>query len=238
MKWPTWWPRRQPSVTLDDSQLARLHSLAQRPTSPAATLREQRWVIVDLETTGLNMQRDVVLSIGAVVIENDAIDFAQMFERTLARADHRVSPSVLLHGLAPSAIAAGSAPAEALLDFLEFVGDSPVCAFHAPFDRHMLNRALRESLALHETPNDWLDIADLAPLLCPDTQPRMAGLDSWTQHFQLHAQERHHASADALVSAELMLILLCYARRQGFENLHQLRERLSQWQRRQQAPSF
>ena len=49
------------------------------------TLREQRWVVLDLETSGLNPNRDQVLSIGAVAIEDGAIDFAQQFERTLQR---------------------------------------------------------------------------------------------------------------------------------------------------------
>ena len=104
-------------------------------------LRDQRWVVLDLETTGLNLSKDRVLSIGAVVIEDGAIDFSQQFERTLQCAELKLGPSVLIHGLGPSAIAAGSDPAEALLEFMEFVGDSPVLAFHAPFDQHMLGRA-------------------------------------------------------------------------------------------------
>jgi DNA polymerase-3 subunit epsilon len=40
-------------------------------------------VVLDLETTGLNLNKDRVLSIGAVVIEDGAIDFSQQFERTL-----------------------------------------------------------------------------------------------------------------------------------------------------------
>ena len=53
---------------------------------------------------------------------------------------------MLLHELGPAAIAAGSDPVDALLDFMDFVGDSPVLAFHAPFDQHMLTRALKDSL--------------------------------------------------------------------------------------------
>ena len=71
------------------------------------SLREQRWVVLDLETTGLNMNKDRVLSIGAVVIEDGAIDFSQQFERTLQCTDMKLAPSVLIHGLGPSAIAAG-----------------------------------------------------------------------------------------------------------------------------------
>jgi len=137
-------PRKAPTLSLAQQQ--RLLRLPESAGLGEQTLRAQRWVVVDLETSGLNLNRDQVLSIGAMVIEDGAIDFSQTFERTLLRTDNPLSPSVLLHGLGPSAIAAGSDPADALLDFMEFVGDSPLLAFHAPFDQHMLTRALKDSL--------------------------------------------------------------------------------------------
>lgn len=201
------------------------------------TLREQRWVVLDLETTGLNLNKDRVLSIGAVVIEDGAIDFAQQFERTLQCRELKISPSVLIHGLAPSAIAAGSDPAEALLDLMEFIGDSPVLAFHAPFDQHMLGRALKAHLG-HKLQHVFLDVADIAPLVCPQAQIREAGLDDWIEWFKLEVFERHNASADALATAELALILFSRARAQQIRSPLNLQQRLSQWKRRQQAPSF
>ena len=201
------------------------------------TLREQRWVVLDLETTGLNLNKDRVLSIGAVVIEDGAIDFGQQFERTLQCRELKLSPSVLIHGLGPNAIAAGSEPAEALLELLEFIGDSPVLAFHAPFDQHMLGRALREHLG-HRLQQVFLDVADIAPLLCPQAQIREAGLDEWIEWFKLEVFERHNASADALATAELALILFSRARQQQIHSPINLQQRLSQWKRRQQAPSF
>ncbi|KAF0867249.1 PolC-type DNA polymerase III [Pseudomonas sp. LD120] len=201
------------------------------------SLREQRWVVVDVETTGLNLNRDQVLSIGAVVIEDGAIDFSQQFERTLQREGHKLSPSVLIHGLGPSAIAAGCDPVEALLAFMEFVGDSPLLAFHAPFDQHMLGRALKDSLG-YRLQQRFLDVADMAPLLCPQAHLREAGLDDWIQWFNLHVVERHHAAADALATAELALILFNRARQQQIDSPLDLQQRLSQWKRRQQAPSF
>lgn len=200
-------------------------------------LREQRWVVVDLETTGLNLNRDQVLSIGAVVIEDGAIDFSQQFERTLQREGHKLSPSVLIHGLGPSAIAAGCDPVEALLDFMEFVGDSPLLAFHAPFDQHMLGRALKDSLG-YRLQHSFLDVADMAPMLCPQAAFREAGLDDWINVFKLQVAERHHAAADALATAELALILFNRARQQQIDSPLNLQQRLSQWKRRQQAHSF
>ncbi|WP_449101717.1 3'-5' exonuclease [Pseudomonas veronii] len=222
---------------LDATQQQRLAQLHQPVALGDAALRSQRWVVLDLETSGLNLNRDQVLSIGAVVIEDGAVDFSQMFERTLQRAETKLSPSVLIHGLGPSAIAAGSDPVDALLDFMEFVGDSPLLAFHARFDQHMLARALKDSLG-YRLAHTFLDVADIAPLLYPEALLREAGLDDWIDHFHLQVGERHHASADALATAELMLILLSRARQQHIDTPRALQARLSQWKRRKQAPSF
>lgn len=222
---------------LDAAQQRRLEQLPKPAPLGDVSLRQQRWVVVDLETSGLNLNRDLVLSIGAVVIEDGAVDFSQLFERTLQRTETKLSPSVLIHGLGPSAIAAGSDPVEALLDFMEFVGDSPLLAFHAPFDQHMLGRALKDSLG-YRLAHPFLDVADIAPLLCPEANIREARLDHWLEHFNLQVGERHHASADALATAELMLILFSRARQQQIDTPQALQERLSQWKRRKQAPSF
>lgn len=231
----SWLRPSSPVMSADLQQrLANLPALAELSE---CSLREQRWVVLDLETTGLNMSKDRVLSIGAVVIEDGAIDFRQQFERTLQCRELKLSPSVLIHGLGPSAIAAGSDPAEALLELLEFIGDSPVLAFHAPFDQHMLGRAVKEHLG-HKLQHVFLDVADIAPLLCPQAQIREAGLDEWIEWFRLEVFERHNASADALATAELALILFSRARAQQIYSPLQLQQRLSQWKRRQQAPSF
>lgn len=228
-------PRKKPLLSLEQQQ-----RLLQLPSATALSnvpLRSQRWVVVDLETSGLNLNRDQVLSIGAVVIEDSAIDLSQAFERTLLRPDHPLSPSMLLHELGPAAIAAGSDPVDALLDFMDFVDDSPVLAFHAPFDQHMLTRALKDSLG-YRLQHPFMDVAALAPMLCPQFNPRQAGLDHWINHFNLQVEDRHNASADALATAELALILFSRASVQGIDSPLALQQRLNQWQRRKQIHGF
>lgn len=230
------WRRARPAPLADELQ-QRVHRLPAPQPWATCTLREQRWVVLDLETSGLNFNKDQVLSIGAVVIEDSAVDFSRQFERTLLREQPRLGASVLIHGLGPEALAAGEDPAHALLDFMTFVGDSPLLAFHAPFDERMLARALKDSLG-YTLQHPFLDVAELAPMLCPDASLREAGLDDWTAHFGLQVGERHHASADALVTAELAMLLFSRARRQGLDSPCALAEKVSQWRRRQQTQAF
>ena len=230
----TWFSGRGPALT--QLQLERRSQLAEPCALDERPLQQQRFVILDLETSGLNMRRDQVLSIGAVVIENGAIDLSQQFECTLQRDGHQASASTLIHGIAPNEIANGEDPAEALLSFMEFVDDSPLLAFHAEFDQRMLARALKQSLG-YRLQHAFFDVAEIAPLLCPKAKLPHAGLDDWTQHFGLQVQQRHHASADALVTAELALILFSKARQQQLDNLPALLQQLNS-RRRQRAHSM
>lgn len=225
----TWLRPRQ----INEHLRQRVAQLAPAATLNEHSLRSQRWVVLDLETSGLNTQRDQVLSIGAVVIEDGAIDFSQQFERTLYQRDHKLTSSVLIHGLGPSAIAAGCDPAEALLELMTFIDDSPILAFHAPFDQRMLARALKDHLG-YRLQHPFFDVAELAPLLNPQITLREAGLDDWTACFGLEAIERHNASADAMVTAELALILFSQARRQHLDSPAQLDQHLQRWRRRKQ----
>lgn len=227
-----WFNLRGPVLDLD--QLQRRDQLP-APAAPApCPLNQQRLVVLDLETSGLDMRRDIVLSIGAVVIENGGVNLGDQFESTLLRPAQKISESVLIHGIAPSELEAGDDPVEALLDFMEFVGDSPVLAFHAGFDQRMLARALKQAIG-YKLRHAFIDVAELAPMLCPDNRPRQNGLDQWCNHFGLQVLQRHHASADALATAELALILFSKARRQGLDSVEALTLRLANWRQRQQA---
>lgn len=223
--------QRRP-LQLDDQQRQRLQALPPPPRLDAP-LQEQRFVVLDLETTGLNVNRDIVISIGAVTIEAGAIDMAQQFECTLRR-QVEVNEAVLIHGIAPSELANGEPPAEALLSFMEFAADSVMLAFHAPFDQRMLARALKNELG-YRLEHPFLDVADLAPMLFPEVLTRRGGLDHWMNYFGIDIAQRHHASADALATAEIALILFNRARRMGIERVDKLAEQVRCWQRARQA---
>ncbi|MEZ0197906.1 3'-5' exonuclease, partial [Pseudomonas qingdaonensis] len=59
---------RPSAPELDHAKRQRLARLPKPVPLGVCTLREQRWVVLDLETSGLNPNRDQVLSIGAVAI--------------------------------------------------------------------------------------------------------------------------------------------------------------------------
>ena len=228
------WLSRKRGATLNEVQQSRRERLPTAQPMDTTPLHETRLVVMDLETSGLDTRRDKVLSIGAVVIEQNAIDMGTQYECTLYRENHKVTEAILIHGIAPSDIAEGRDAADALLDFMEFSGECVFMAFHAGFDQRMLRRGLREDLG-KRLQHAFIDIAEMAPMLCPEAKVGRGGLDDWQTHFHLNNSQRHNAAADALATAEIALILLSKARAQGIVDLVTLDARLGHWRKLKRA---
>ena len=166
------WFRKSPELRATDA--LRLAALAQAPMPSEQPLCEQRFIVVDLETSGLNTLKDKILSIGAVTIEHSAIALGNQFSCTLRRVNHAVSESVLIHQIPPSEIAAGMRAEKALLNFMEYVGSSPLLAFHSTFDQRMLVREMNDAFA-YNLRHPFYDVAEIAALLCPEHNMRSPG---------------------------------------------------------------
>ncbi|HEX7044730.1 MAG TPA: 3'-5' exonuclease [Burkholderiales bacterium] len=188
----------------------------------AVALADTRFVVVDVETSGLNPRRDRLLSIGAVAVERMKLAPQYTFGAVLRNEVPSTRENVALHGLTPAAQAAGEPRELALAEFLAFVGRSPCVAFHADFDRTVLERALRLELGVRFD-NPWLDLARLAPALAPEGRRVRGSLDDWVAHFRLRVHARHNAVHDAQVTAELFLILMARANVRGVATLAALR---------------
>lgn len=185
-------------------------------------------IVLDLETTGLKSQQDHILAIAAYQIQGREIKVCAGFEASLYVSSHQPSEATLVHGITATDVGFGEEPRQALMRFKTFINDLPMFAFHAPFDQAFLRRAYQQKLR-HTLSNIFVDVADLARMLCPDLT-RHPSLDDCISYFGLSIVGRHQAYADAWVTAELVLILLAKAQQQGIQTLLQLTTRLQQWQ--------
>ncbi|WP_343293223.1 3'-5' exonuclease [Vandammella animalimorsus] len=244
-------------------RLAQLQPFAQPGAQPLAT---QALVVFDLETTGLDRQRDSVLSIGAVRIQacgaQPGIALGHSFVRVL-KVPVPISPlGQLFHGLTQDDLSQGQDPRLALLELLEWGQDALWLAWHAWFDQAMLHRAAQQWLGEYAPSSRTgklllplpgvCDLAQLLPALLgpcptalqadmPDKAPVISGdhdLDAWLQALGLAHSARHDAVADAMATAELALIALAHAQAQGLQTWGQLASLASQRERERQQPGF
>lgn len=216
------WPFAKRLPPLDAAGSARRAALPLRKVDLKQPLADMRWCVVDVETGGLDAQRDPLLAIGAVAIEHQRIALDASLEIGLVQAQSTAADNILIHGIGGSEQRAGQAPHEALLSWLEFAQGAPRVAFHAGFDQAVLQRAEREHLGLSVTA-PWFDAAVVAPLLFPAAAPHCRHLDDWLAHFGIAVYARHGALADAYATAELWLVLLQAAQRERLATAHQLR---------------
>ncbi|MGB4343048.1 MAG: hypothetical protein WBJ03_05485, partial [Moraxellaceae bacterium] len=75
------------------------------------------------------------------------------------------------------------------------------------------------------------------PALFPKERDGLRGLDDWANFFGLHNHARHEAAADAFVTAELTLILLRAARRDGLQTVADLQKKIRLYQQLEQMKS-
>ena len=184
-----------------------------------------RWVVLDTETTGLDPDGDSLLAIGAVAVDDEGIRASDSFEIVLRHDGDIDADNVVVHGLGRATLDAGVAPSPALAAFREWVNGVPCIAFHADFDRRVLERAARLA-GVRPLAGPWLDLAPLAAALRPEIARRSAvALDDWLSVYEIACASRHNAANDAFAAAELLLRLKADAAGKGnvgFERLHAL----------------
>jgi DNA polymerase-3 subunit epsilon len=174
--------------------------------SPAAT----RFVVVDVESTGLDLRADRLIAIGAVTIDTARIHLGRSFYSILRQPESSSRENILVHGIGGTQQREGRDPVEALLDFLEFAGKAPLVGYHAAFDSGMIGKATAELLGM-PFGRSWIDLAYLAPDLLPDEARKRKHLDAWLALFGIEVFSRHDAIADALATAQLLLAVLARA---------------------------
>jgi DNA polymerase-3 subunit epsilon len=173
----------------------------------------QRWVVVDVETSGMDVAADAVISVGGVAMHEDGHVLPADSIEIIVRQDAASSrENILVHGVGVHAQLNGVDPPTAVSMFLEFVRTAPIIAFHAPFDRAFLARVAKFYVN-QPFDNPWLDLAELAPALFP--RLGLKSLDEWLKRFGIPVSARHSAAADAFATALLASRLLPEARRQG-----------------------
>lgn len=196
---------------------------------------QSRYVVVDVETGGLNPGKDRLIAIGAVAVVAGRIQITDSFEAILRQESASTPENILIHGIGGTAQREGIPPVKALLDFLEYLDSSPLVAFNVAFDETAIKTACRKFLGL-QLKWPWLDLAFLAPALYPEIAHVRRTLDDWTGQFKINNYSRHSALADALCTAQLFLVLLNKSRQHNsktFAHLmdHEQAQRWVKWVR-------
>lgn len=171
---------------------------------------ETRYVVVNTEATGLNLDKDRLLAVSAIAIEGGMLSAQRAIYLPI-----------------------GEDPAEALSTLLEFAGRSPWVVFNASFNRTLLERSFEARFGL-EPEVAWLDLQFLLPTLFSERLSEQVRLGDWMEAFDIETFQRHHALGDAYAIAQLLLAALGRAHATGAITPRALidMERSQRWSRR------
>ncbi|MFM7531098.1 MAG: exonuclease domain-containing protein [Rubrivivax sp.] len=170
-----------------------------------------RWVVLDVESTGLDPRRDRLVAIAGVALRFDQgvprVEASDSFEAVLQPATAAFDrENILVHGVGVGAQRRGHAQAAALQAFEHWAAGAPRTGFHVDFDRVLIERAMQAAgLRAAQSNVRWIDLAPLAAATHPGVRAR--ALDEWLEHFGIPCLARHEAVADTLATAELLLRL-------------------------------
>ena len=182
------------------------------PPSPQLPLEQINFIVLDVESTGLNPQKDRLLSIGALQLVHNQINLKGALELHLDPPNaHEKTEAIAIHGLVPSTADRNYVEEEdALRQLLAFIGNSVLVGHHLGFDLAILNNALLR-IGIPKLRNKVIDTFLLAQKLDKPsyhTNPQQYGLDQLARQFSIPLSDRHTALGDCYITAILLMKML------------------------------
>jgi DNA polymerase-3 subunit epsilon len=195
--------------------------------------RDVRFVVLDVETSGLDVRRDALLAVGLLEVEAGRARLDRSWS-SLIRPPERLlvaGESIRIHGLTRAALSEAPPMDEVLPALLERLRGRALVVHVAQIDVGFLNRALAERYRARLR-GPILDTARIAMRLHQDAQllgeashgapAPSVQLRALAERYGLPAHAQHDALSDAITTAQLFLAQAARLERQGSKTLRAL----------------
>ena len=212
----------------DLPDLARVNLTALDHLDPSRPARDYSFVVMDLETTGLSIETDRVISVAAVRMQKGQILLGDNFTELINPGRDIPAESIKIHGIKPDQVAGARHASAVFQDFLAWLGRDIVVAHYAEFDLHFTNFTMQR-LYQFKLQNLVIDLVRMCQGVVLPSDPyginrnrHRCGLDDLAERFGLSGAERHTAAGDALVSALIFQRMLAQMEQKGRARLKDL----------------
>ena len=201
------------SSLLSDEEFLKLEKdfkFLSRAREVLGDLEKLSYVVVDIETTGLDPVLHEIIEIGALKIENKEIKGTY---QTLIQPSTTIPPEIeKLTGISQEMVINQPSISEALSSFLKFASNSILIAHNADFDLSFLKEHFVKWLKM-EFKNSSLCTMKLAQKLLPGLGNYR--LDTVASYFNIPTPGRHRALSDAEITYQVWNKLLGVLRDRG-----------------------
>ena len=166
--------------------------------------KSNRFVVIFNETSGLNPFKDVILSMGAFGIIDNAVHINDNFEVILMQYkflyENKLSNEFIIESKLQKL-----GETEAIKAFISYIGNAVLVGHHIDFDVEMINIAL-EKMDCGRLKNEALDI-DIMYRKLHDITNKQFSLDELCDIYKIPNSDRNSSSEDAYKIALLFLKL-------------------------------
>ena len=188
-------------------------------------------VVLDLETTGLDVRTDRVVQIGAVIIRDGQIDRDTLISVNIDPGlDQGVvipERSIRVHGLTPEKLKGAPLIQTAFADLIALIGDKPIIGFNIGFDLAVLkNEVRRHDIDWQAPPAICLRLLSQA-VFGAGRSAMLSDLEGMASHFNIPTTNRHSADGDALMTAEIFSTLIPALNTEGVRTFSEARYKIS-----------
>jgi len=170
--------------------------------------KRQEFIVLDLETTGLDVEKDRVLSIGWVSIKNFQIDLSTAKE-LMINNDTDVRPeTVVINHITPEMLQEGVSLDDAFSLFFAQSQGKVIVAHACCVEKSFIDRYAREHFDLPPLPLLWIDTLGIEKYLSraiDHNQDADLRLSSIRARYVLPEYNAHGALIDSISTAELLL---------------------------------
>ena len=174
------------------------------------------FVAFDIETTGLDDEKDRITEIGAVIFR-DGVERERF--QTFVDPGMPIPANIQkLTGITDADVAGAPSEGEAVAAFLEFAGALPLCAHNADFDVGFITAAA-ERMERPFAPL-YMDTLALSQALLPDL--KKFKLDIVADRLSLPPFNHHRASDDAYTCGRILAKLLAMLRERGIREITEI----------------
>lgn len=185
-----------------------------------------RYVVVDLETTGLDPERHRVIEVATIEWFSDTGDSREWSTLVRPQGGEMDERALEINGITVEEVT-GAPPESEVVHRLANIlyqqdGQTVLVAHHLPFDLSFLNAAFRR----HGIPvwnGSFICTRSLAALLLPDLPSRR--LADVAAALEVPMGTAHRALEDARVTARVLILLLEQAKRMGIDPVNVLVQR-------------
>jgi DNA polymerase-3 subunit alpha (Gram-positive type) len=175
------------------------------------------YVVVDVETTGLDFEQHELTEIGA--LKTIGKEIQEVFSSLIRPASTIPSEITALTGIDNEMVKDFPPAGKVLQSFLDFVGDAILIAHNADFDLPFIRHHLKKNLQ-KELPNECLCTLKISRTLLPQLPNHK--LHTVTEYFGLALENRHRAMGDVELTCQIWAKFIDLLKEKGITSKHEL----------------